>query len=206
MINKYYRICERTTKFNISSNLLIYKVNLFKYLHIDIGTGDGKYLHKQALKLPQTFHIGIDLNTNNLKIKNFPKNITFIEGDIFDLAGVYSEIADYITVNYPWGILLAQIIKSDELFFNALIKITKKNCQLDFLLNKSIYNNKTFLNKFNITLDMFNEDILLNKLSHMGFSVTETRIIQNSKSKIHDTRWGKKLKTREILYVKANKT
>ena len=52
LVGKEERLLGIQTLKNLISN--------FQSIHVDIGTGDGKYIYRQALKNPNVYFIGID--------------------------------------------------------------------------------------------------------------------------------------------------
>lgn len=116
----------------INKNDLLSKLENFNKVEIDIGTGDGRYIHKNASKNEGTFYIGLDPSEPQLKIyskksvREKLQNILYVVGSIEMLPEELLGIADSVVINFPWGSLLGGIAKADELIVSNISKMLKE--------------------------------------------------------------------------------
>ena len=106
-------------------------------IHIDIGTGDGRFVQHIAQACPNHFVIGIDACRENLHevSRRAPANALFVIANAqalpFDLYG----LAAYITINFPWGSLLEGLITDEPAVLASLTSIAQPNAILEIRLN-----------------------------------------------------------------------
>ena len=85
-------------------------------VHVDLGTGDGRFVYEAALKDQSTLFIGVDPVEKQLReysVKSVRKklsNVLFLTSSLENLPINLTEIADKVSVILPWGTLLGQIV------------------------------------------------------------------------------------------------
>lgn len=106
-------------------------------IHIDIGTGDGRYVQHIAQSYPDSFVIGIDACRENLhKVsRRAPENALFVIANALNLPSQLSGLANHITINFPWGSLLTGLLDDDADLLDGLASIGHCGVVLDVLLN-----------------------------------------------------------------------
>ncbi|MDR0326508.1 MAG: class I SAM-dependent methyltransferase [Oscillospiraceae bacterium] len=98
----------------------------FATVHIDIGTGSGRYVLKNAQKDPCGFYIGVDpvaaqMAENAVKAqKQRLYNVLFVPASVEGLPAELDGVADAITVCLPWGSLRDGIVKADRAVLGGL--------------------------------------------------------------------------------------
>lgn len=103
----------------------------YNKIHIDIGTGDGRYVYKKAVKDRETMYIGIDPSERQLKVnskrarKNKILNALFATGSIEIFPEELYGVADSITVILPWGTLLQGIVNGTAEVLEKIKKMFK---------------------------------------------------------------------------------
>ena len=105
----------------MSADMLREKAAAFGSICLDIGTGDGKRLYRTAKAHPDTLFIGVDpvrenmLETAQKSAKKPAKgglsNLMLVIGAVESLPQELYDIADEITVYFPWGSLLESVVK-----------------------------------------------------------------------------------------------
>ncbi|MBK9125659.1 MAG: hypothetical protein IPM16_21390 [Chloroflexi bacterium] len=92
----------------LSANAFAARVNAYGAIHLDIGTGDGRYVVHHATKHPHRFVIGLDACRENLvdRSRNAPDNALFVIANAEQLPVMLHGMASSVTVNFPWGSLL----------------------------------------------------------------------------------------------------
>ncbi|WP_075883418.1 methyltransferase domain-containing protein [Candidatus Protochlamydia sp. W-9] len=187
----------------------------YKYVHIDIGTGDGKFVYRQALKTNDTYFIGIDSNPSLMgriskKIARKPSrgglnNISFIACAAEDIPPNFRSVADRVTINYPWAKLLQDIVVPNPKTLSCIAELAKPKGRLDIMVNYTVFSSDpAYLRKMN--------------LPKVDKNYIEQHLIQIYKAsaiKIHryviqpllvDSHWGKQLahgSNRETLHLQC---
>src|SRR6185369_3458422 len=113
------------------------RVENYERVVLDLGTGDGRYVHFLADKNPDWFVIGIDSCRENLRESSRTKspNVLFIAASAQDLPDELSGLISHITINFPWGSLLESLLAADPLLMNGLASISTRHAQIAIHLN-----------------------------------------------------------------------
>lgn len=106
-------------------------------VHIDIGTGDGRFVQHIAQTCPTCFAIGIDACRENLHpiSRRAPSNALFIIANAQALPPELNGLAAHITINFPWGSLLEGLLTDDPALIASLMRIARPNAALEVRLN-----------------------------------------------------------------------
>jgi 16S rRNA (adenine(1408)-N(1))-methyltransferase len=106
-------------------------------IHIDIGTGDGRFVQHVAQSHPDTFVIGIDACRENLHevSRRAPANALFVIANARALPPELHGLAEQITINFPWGSLLEGLVADNSSLLAGLVTITRPNARLEVRLN-----------------------------------------------------------------------
>ncbi len=121
----------------INSFELAERLNGYTNLHIDIGTGDGRFVEHIARGNPKTFVIGIDACRENLqKISHHaPDNALFVIANALALPAELDGLAGTVTINFPWGSLLGGLLDNETGLLTGLRNITRPKAALEVRLN-----------------------------------------------------------------------
>ncbi|MGI8689848.1 MAG: class I SAM-dependent methyltransferase [Thermomicrobiales bacterium] len=130
-------ICGKQT-WAIDAATLAARIVGYREILIDIGTGDGRYVRTIAREYPSGFAIGIDACRENLRggSRNAPRNALFIIANALALPRELCGLATRVTINFPWGSLLAALLDGDPAFFNGLIMLAQPGAPLEIRLNQ----------------------------------------------------------------------
>ena len=111
---------------------------------VDIGTGDGRFVYKQAQANPDKFYIGIDANAKPLEkvsmkatrkpAKGGLPNVLFVQAAAESLPEEFNETADEIHIHFPWGSLLGAVLRGDESVLCALRRICAPECLVEIVI------------------------------------------------------------------------
>ncbi len=182
----------------------------FKKVVLDIGTGDGRYVYKNAIENPNTFYIGVDPNAKQLEIysktalRKKLANVLFVVGSIEIMPQELESFANKITVNLPWGSLLKEIVKPNP---SILKKYLKQDGELEILLgyDRNLEPSETA----RLEIPELDDELLANTIvpafQNDGFSLVEKSEISRTSLKKVNTTWGNKLtfgKERKIFRLK----
>jgi 16S rRNA (adenine(1408)-N(1))-methyltransferase len=106
-------------------------------VHIDIGTGDGRFVRHMAATRPHCFVIGIDACRENLceVSRRTPENALFVIANALALPLELHGLATQITINFPWGSLLEGLTSTNPALLAGLAAIARPNTRLEVRLN-----------------------------------------------------------------------
>jgi hypothetical protein len=109
----------------------------YEAVHMDIGTGDGRFVRNVAVTCPQRFVIGIDAARENLHAvsRRAPENALFVIANAQNLPPELTGLAVHITINFPWGSLLEGLLRDDPALLVGLAEIARSESTLEIRLN-----------------------------------------------------------------------
>lgn len=184
---------------------------------IDIGTGDGKFVYELAKNNPDKFVIGIDASHAGLieksqkiykkKSKGGLLNALFVLAPVEDLPDEINGIANQIFINFPWGSLLAGLVKVDEITWSEIKKLCKEGTIIDLIFGYDPIQDAKEIKRLGLPdLDLdYIKFQMIPKLSELGFGKKELREINNEDLKDYPSSWSKKLgfgKERKYYYLR----
>jgi hypothetical protein len=104
---------------------------------IDLGTGDGRFVHDAAENDPGSFVIGIDTCRENLREHSRAKlqNMLFIIAGAQALPSELTGLVSHLTINFPWGSLLESLLTGDPRLFPRLESLSRSVTSFDIRLN-----------------------------------------------------------------------
>ncbi|MGH3087588.1 MAG: methyltransferase domain-containing protein [Rubrobacteraceae bacterium] len=102
---------------------------------LDIGTGDGRYVLHAARTRPDWFAIGVDASKDNLRkaSRKAPPNALYVIANALALPAELGGIASRITINFPWGSLLAGLL--DGALLEGLLAVCRPGAGLEITVN-----------------------------------------------------------------------
>lgn len=111
----------------------------YQDIWVDIGTGDGRYVRHVARECPAWFVIGVDACRENLRhvSRDVSRNALFIIANALTLPRELHGLATWITINFPWGSLLAALVEGDPALFDGLLALARPGAILEIRLNRS---------------------------------------------------------------------
>jgi len=111
----------------------------YKSVELDIGTGDGRFVYKNAIINSSTLFVGIDPAEKQLEIyskKAVRKKLTNTLFVISSVENIPSELfgtATKIHITLPWGTLLENIVKPNDKFLQTLKNLLGKTGDLEII-------------------------------------------------------------------------
>lgn len=168
---------------------------------LDIGTGDGKFVYKNAIKNRDSLYVGLDPAEKQIQIyskkanRRRLKNALYILGSLENLPEELYSTVDKIFVNLPWGTLLEKIVKSNEIYTKELSKILKKDGEIEIIFGYVPELEPSETERLGLP-KIENESDVLKAFSTFKkiFEVVEMkRLVKEDLDKI-ETTWAKKLK------------
>ena len=130
--------CMRGKKsMEISALDLARYLNGYHQVWLDLGTGDGRFVQHVARTQPDCFVIGVDACRENLREqsrKAWP-NALYVVANAQALPRELHGLAGQITVNFPWGSLLEELLAGEPGLLNGLAATALPGARLDVRLN-----------------------------------------------------------------------
>jgi 16S rRNA (adenine(1408)-N(1))-methyltransferase len=109
----------------------------YTHVLIDLGTGDGRFVRTVAAACPTTFAIGVDACRENLRecSRTAPANTLYVIANALALPRELDGMATCLTINFPWGSLLAGLLAGDPALVERLAALTRPGALLEVRLN-----------------------------------------------------------------------
>ena len=104
---------------------------------LDLGTGDGRYVHSLAEKNPGWFVIGVDSCRENPHEHSRAKlpNMLFVIASAQNLPCELNGLVSHVTINFPWGSLLESLLTGDARLMQGLESVSRPTASVDIRLN-----------------------------------------------------------------------
>jgi len=125
------------TSLDLDLTRLQERLTNYKRIILDLGTGDGRYVHSLAEKNPSWFVIGVDACRENLHEHSRAKlpNMLFVIASAQKLPPELNGLVSQITINFPWGSLLESLLSADANLMRGLESISRSSALIDLRLN-----------------------------------------------------------------------
>lgn len=129
---------------DVSVEDIIEMAKKFEAVHIDLGTGDGRYIYELALKDPGVLCIGIDPVKSQMRgysvrcVRKKLDNALFLVSSIENLPDDFCGLADRITIILPWGSLLGQVLNPTKETVRKLENLLKRGGELEIVIGYSV--------------------------------------------------------------------
>ena len=113
------------------------QISGYDAVHIDIGTGDGRFVQHLAQTHPNDFAVGIDACRENLHevSRRAPANALFVIANAQALPQDLYGSGAHITINFPWGSLLGGLLTHDMALLEGLQRLARPQAELEVRLN-----------------------------------------------------------------------
>lgn len=191
-------------------------INQYKEIHIDLGTGNGKFIYDLAVKDPNNLFIGIEPIASNLyeyskkANKNKLNNLIYIISSIENLGDDINGMADKVYINFPWGSLLEVIVKDLPELLNKISLLGKSGSEFHFTFAYSAIHEPVEIEKRN--LPILTEEYLFTNIKKIyfkaGLSVETCINITPQEVNKFGTLWARKLflgKSRDVYKIISKK-
>jgi SAM-dependent methyltransferase len=91
-------------------------------IHIDVGTGDGRYALYLARREPSRGVVGLDTCLDHLEVhpRRLPPNLRFVSADARAIPPVLTGRAAALSVNFPFSALLKGLLGGDDALLDSL--------------------------------------------------------------------------------------
>ena len=183
---------------------------------IDVGTGDGRFVLNRARERPGTLCIGLDPVAGAMRESAFRagrkpqrggvNNAVYIVASVEALPRPLAGVADEISINYPWGSLLAGLVRPEPAVLSAIAGLGKPGAMIGLLINYSIFGDSAYLERLglpDLPLERMDRE-LAPAYRRAGIELLGYDVM--SADGPHGTSWGRRLVRgagRETLAVTA---
>jgi 16S rRNA (adenine(1408)-N(1))-methyltransferase len=185
---------------------------------LDLGTGDGRYVYRQAQAHPDTFYVGVDATRENLaeysaKIGKKPSrgglpNVLYVLASAEALPPEFTGLADHITINFPWGSLMAGLIRGDQALLASIARAARPGATLDIYLNTAVFADPIPLDVLGlpeVTLDYVQTE-LVPRYAAVGIRITAAQLVGKEVMAGIPSLWARRLafgKAPQTVYIGA---
>jgi Putative methyltransferase len=160
----------------------------YNRITLDLGTGDGRYVRTVADKNPDWFIIGVDSCRENLRKYSQAKlhNMLFVIASAQNLPNELDGLISHITINFPWGSLLENLLTGDRKLMRGLESVSRSTASVDLRLNGGA------LAEAETTLET-GADKIYNNLLQAGWQINAPTLMNASALRTFPTTWAKRL-------------
>jgi 16S rRNA (adenine(1408)-N(1))-methyltransferase len=191
-------------------------VGEYRDLHVDLGTGDGKFVLRAARAEPDVMHVGIDAleepmaesirRAASKPARGGVANARFVVADAVSPPAELAGRAGLVTVNYPWGSLLRAVAAPEPDGLRAVAGLLRPGGRLVALLNLSAAEDSAYAERMELPpLDPEHvRERLVPGWRAAGLEWVEARALAAGEDPPHRTTWGQRLvrgSGRETLLV-----
>jgi 16S rRNA (adenine(1408)-N(1))-methyltransferase len=129
-------------------------------LHVDLGTGDGKFVLRCARANPGRLHVGIDAleepmaaairRAASKPARGGVGNARFVVADALHPPAELAGRASLVTVNYPWGSLLRALGAPDPAGLAAVASLLRPGGRIVALLNAGAVEDSAYAERLDL--------------------------------------------------------
>lgn len=172
----------------MDASALAERLNGYSTVHIDLGTGDGRFVQHMAQADSSRFVIGVDACRENLQdvSRRAQPNTLFVIANAQALPSELYGLASHITINFPWGSLLEGLLADDAGLLTGLAAISQPNAALEVRLNGGA------LAEAGWSLEEGVQQVRA-VLSTNGFSIRPSQAMSANELKTFPTTWAKRI-------------
>jgi 16S rRNA (adenine(1408)-N(1))-methyltransferase len=173
---------------DLDLNELNARLTNYNRIILDLGTGDGRYVHHLAENFPRHFVIGVDACHENLREHSRAKlpNALFVIASAQNLPYELNGLVSHITINFPWGSLLKSLLAGDPHLIRGLESVSRSVATMDVHLNGGA------LVETGTTLEAGAKKIH-NNLLRAGWQVKEPEMMKTQTLQTFPTTWARRL-------------
>ena len=123
--------------FHLTSTEFSRRIAGYDGLWLDLGTGDGRFVHQMARENPDSFFLGLDACRENLResSRNCPDNALYLIASAQDLPAELNGLLTQVSINFPWGSLLDGLLGGEPGLLGGLARVTQPGASLTLRLN-----------------------------------------------------------------------
>ncbi len=170
---------------------------------LDLGTGDGLFVYRQALAHPATLCVGVDPvgeamaktsgRAGRKAARGGAPNALFVVAAVEDLPAGLAGVADRVTINYPWGSLLRGLVEPDPGILSRLRAVLRPRARLVLLLNYHVFADREYVER--LGLPALDEEHVASRMApafaESGLPLRSSGFVDGEPP--HRTSWGQRL-------------
>ena len=116
-------------------------------LWLDIGSGDGDFVYRQARENPRVLCLGLEpawknmsrVSNRALRRKTAAPNALFVQGAIESPPAELSGRADAVSINYPWSGLLRALALPDTAILKNIRSMAKTGAAISIYITLHVF-------------------------------------------------------------------
>lgn len=157
-------------------------------VHIDLGTGDGRYVQHLALRQPQTLVIGVDACRENLRdaSRRAPENALFVIANAQELPPLLHGCADQLSVHFPWGSLLQGLLAEEDTLRQQMSALLRPQAALDLIVNGGALAEQGWALEDGAAA-------IRQRLMRQGWRVEQPQMLTGAALRAYPTSWARRL-------------
>lgn len=177
----------------------------YQHTVIDVGTGDGKNIYKNAKNQPDTLFIGLDAAGENMipisqKLLKKPSrgglnNVLLVIATAQEPPSALQRTADMLTVYFPWGSLLSGLILAEPQTLHGLRSLCNAHATFEFVTTYADAFEAAEIQKR--ALPTLSRAFFLGEyaqqLRHAGFCIDTVDLLDNTYAAQFESAWAKRL-------------
>jgi hypothetical protein len=160
----------------------------YNHIHLDLGTGDGRFINYMAEQHPCSFFIGVDACRENLRANSRRRlpNALFVITSAQSLPKELNGLISHITINFPWGSLLENLLTGDTRLMNSLEYISSSIASVEVRLNGGA------LTEAGTALEA-GADQIYNNMLRFGWELNKPLLMNANALRNFPSTWAKRL-------------
>ena len=164
------------------------RLTSYKHIHLDLGTGDGRFINYMAEQHPCSFFIGVDACRENLRANSRRRlpNALFVIASAQSLPKELNGLISHITINFPWGSLLESLLTGDTRMMNSLEYISSSIASVEVRLNGGA------LTEAGTALEA-GADQIYNNMLRFGWQLNKPLLMNANALRNFPSTWAKRL-------------
>jgi len=187
---------------------------------VDLGTGDGRFVLREARERPRSLVVGIDPVAEAMgesarraarrPVRGGAPNALFLVAAVEDLPRALDGTAGLVTVNFPWGSLLAGVARPEPEIMASIARLLRPGRRLVAFINLSAASDSDYSER--LDLPPLDRDYVEGRLARgwraAGLANVRWRELAPGEEPGHRTSWGQRLvrgSRRETLLVQAER-
>ena len=197
-----------------------FTANLSRFVHvmIDLGTGDGKFAYNYARNNPAAFVIGIDASAESMEETSYKASRKPAKGGLDNLVLLWASaeqlpaeltgLANEIYINFPWGSLLAGVVKAEPVVMENIAKVIHPLGKIHIFISYDAKYEPQIMEQLDLpelSLTYFNN--MRPRYNKFGIGVDGVTQLTDEQKRQLTSSWPKKIlsqRQRDIYYVTAH--
>ena len=190
-----------------------------EHVLVDVGTGDARTAYRQALANPGWLVIGVDpawqrmaetaVRAARKPAKGGAPNLLLVNSSIETAPPVLHGRGDEVTALMPWGKLLRGIVLGEADVCGGLRAVARSGAPLDIAIGTSIWREpvpRDIRDLPELTPEAVDSTGLADRLSALGWQVTEARLVPHTELDRISSSWARRLGSgaaETVLHLRA---